>query len=242
MDDVYLNTMSKQIQLIITALTCLLHRARWQTAKLFMKRVSFVVLSEWDMNELTGYHHLWQQICVSQCHIIISLWCHDDTAMRWWMITVSYGSALYVTGPSLQCCTVHRVALPELTDVLWHQTAAHSLCIITKQLLTTTESSCRMDPDSRRHTDLFNVVPLNALSCATHNADTNRKSLSVCLTVWDAENVFGLWTSISPVNAAECGISCECEVCLQRARGRCCHPIGCHGILTVYKILRHLHT
>lgn len=42
-------------------------------------------------------------------------------------------------------------------------------------------SSCRIDRDSRRHTDLFNVVPLNTLSCATHNADTNRKSLSVCL-------------------------------------------------------------
>lgn len=42
-------------------------------------------------------------------------------------------------------------------------------------------SSCRIDQDSRRHTDLFSVVSLNALSCATHNADTNRKSLSVCL-------------------------------------------------------------
>lgn len=130
-------------------------------------------------------------LCITVSHhIALMSWryCHEM------MDDNSDGSALYVTGPSLQCCTVHRVALPELTDVLWHQTAAHSLCIITKQLLTTTESSCRMDPDSSRHTDLFNVVPLNAVSCATHNADTNRKSLSVCLTVWDAENVFGLWT------------------------------------------------
>lgn len=110
-------------------------------------------------------------------------------------------------------------------------------------------SSCRIDRDSRRHTDLFNVVSLNTLSCATHNADTDRKSLSVCLKSEGAENVLGsvaenagvhLHTSLA--NASECGISSECEVCLQWARGKCCHPIGCHGFLTVYKILRHLHT
>lgn len=31
------------------------------------------------------------------------------------------------------------------------------------------------------HTDLFNAAPLKTLSCAAHNVDTDRKSLSVCL-------------------------------------------------------------
>lgn len=53
-------------------------------------------------------------------------------------------------------------------------------------------SSCRIDQDSRRHTDLFNAVSLNTLPCATHNADTNRKSLSVCL---KSETVKMFWAS-----------------------------------------------
>lgn len=109
------------------------------------------------------------------------------------------------------------------------------------------QSSCRIDQDSRRHTDLFNVVSLNTLSCATHNTDTNRKSLSVCFKsemvkmFWASPNA-GVHLCTSLVNTADCGISCECEVCLQWARGKCCHPIGCHGFLTVYTILQHLHT
>lgn len=59
-------------------------------------------------------------------------------------------------------------------------------------------SSCRIDRDSRRHTDLFNVVSLNTLSCATHNADTDRKSLSVCLKSEGAENVLGSVVSRTP--------------------------------------------
>lgn len=111
------------------------------------------------------------------------------------------------------------------------------------------QSFYRIGRDSRRHTDLFNAVSLNTLSCATHNADTNRKSLSVCL---KSVVVKMFWASltIKPacisaphwLDTADCGISCECEACLQRAGGKCCHPIGRHGSLTVYKILWHLHT
>lgn len=66
-----------------------------------------------------------------------------------------------------------------LMGPLWQETATHSLCIITKQLLTATTVFLQ-GPDSMRRTDLFNAVSLNTVSCGTHNTDTNRKSLSVC--------------------------------------------------------------
>lgn len=59
------------------------------------------------------------------------------------------------------------------------------------------QSCCRIDQDSRRHTDLFNVVSLNTLSCATHNTDTNRKSLSVCLTT-EMVKMFCAWVTSMP--------------------------------------------
>lgn len=106
------------------------------------------------------------------------------------MIIVKYCSALI-------CYSAMSAALlPSLCKCWWmccdnrqrHRACASSPNSSWQQ----PESSCRIDRDSRRHTDLFNVVPLNALSCATHNADTNRKSLSVCL---KSETVKMFWAS-----------------------------------------------
>lgn len=88
-------------------------------------------------------------------------------------------------------------------------------------------SSCRIDQDSWRHADLFNAASLNTLSSATHNADTDRKSLSVCLMTetvkmfWASPTITGsvhLCTSLD--NATKCGISCECLRCVYNEPGR----------------------
>lgn len=110
-------------------------------------------------------------------------------------------------------------------------------------------SSCRIDRDSRRHTDLFSVVSLNTLSCATHNADTNRKSLSVCL---KSEMVKMFWASvtITPacISAPHWWVQQSAALvvsvrCVYKEPGEKCHlPIGRHAFLTVYNILWHLHT
>lgn len=110
-------------------------------------------------------------------------------------------------------------------------------------------SSCRIDRDSRRHTDLFNAVSLNTLSCATHNTDTDRKSLSVCLMT---ETVKMFWASptimlaciSAPYWIRQQSVALVVSVwgVFTMSRGKMLSPTGCHGFLAVYKILWHLHT
>lgn len=64
------------------------------------------------------------------------------------------------------------------------------MCTVTPQLLTT-GPVILPGRDSRRHSDLFNAVSLNTLSRGTHDTDTDRKSLSACLTSSNGENVVG---------------------------------------------------
>lgn len=86
------NTESRDKNIVLALICVQLHwpacYIKWYVkqrlnAKLFMKNVSYFVLSEWGMDEFAGYHQFWQQHCLSQCQNIISSWCRDDAAERW---------------------------------------------------------------------------------------------------------------------------------------------------------------